>query len=87
MNSFSLSILAVDQVLLRCPVQSCQVQDAEGSRTLEAHHSHYIGVLASPGRVKVVDTDGLTREFNLESAVLDFSGNNCVIVCSHQALP
>ena len=79
MKSFSLSILAVDQVCYQGSAIACSVRSVTGWRTFEAHHEPFVSVLVS-GVVSVLEEGGGRFSLEIQDGLVRFESNSCLLL-------
>jgi F0F1-type ATP synthase epsilon subunit len=79
MNSFSLSVLAVEQVYYQGAAVACTVGTTTGSRTFEAHHEGFVSVLVR-GAIHIVEEGGGRLSIEVEDGLVRFDSNSCVMM-------
>ena len=81
MNTFALSVVAIDRIWFQGKAVSCTVRTTTGWRMFEARHEPFLAVL-QPSELTIVGENGARRSIAIRDGLLRFSGNACVVLVS-----
>ncbi len=80
MESFLLSIVAVERQVVQDQALSCQVTGMDGARCFEARHEPWLMTLKPGSNITYKLQDGTEHELEIASGILHFGPDSCSIL-------